>query len=58
MDKPDLPAYPMAPPPPPVFGADADVKGKPKVKSMQPTFLGGDSVPKPNQLGNKTLLGA
>lgn len=45
---------PQAPPPPPMFGSDA-VKGKPKSKSMQPTFLGQSATP--TNTGQKTLLG-
>lgn len=56
-DKPRLPAVSSAPPPPPLFGADASVAKKPKAKSMQPTFLGNGTAPSPGQLGNKTLLG-
>lgn len=56
-EAPPLPTIGAAPAPPPMFGADPNSTGKPKKKSMQPTFLGTGATPQAGQLGQKTLLG-
>jgi hypothetical protein len=51
-----LPQLPSAPQQAPVFGQQP-VGSKPKVKNQQTTFLGGQDVASPGNLGGKQLLG-